>query len=79
MMNMTIWSALAEPNRLHIVELLREGAFTVGEIADRLQFLDASGLQPRFPSGRGMAFLHEVYRREPGILRPRILGQSSLP
>jgi DNA-binding transcriptional ArsR family regulator len=28
--------ALAEPNRLHIVELLREGPLTVGEIAKRL-------------------------------------------
>jgi DNA-binding transcriptional ArsR family regulator len=28
--------ALAEPNRLHIVELLRDGPLTVGEIADRL-------------------------------------------
>ncbi|MDR6224083.1 ArsR/SmtB family transcription factor [Desmospora profundinema] len=30
-------SALAEPNRLHMVELLREGPLTVGEIADRLK------------------------------------------
>ncbi|NOU88520.1 metalloregulator ArsR/SmtB family transcription factor [Paenibacillus sp. LMG 31460] len=30
------WSALAEPNRLHIVELLRGGPLTVGEIAERL-------------------------------------------
>jgi DNA-binding transcriptional ArsR family regulator len=35
-MNETVFSALAEPNRLHIVELLRSGPFTVGEIADRL-------------------------------------------
>ncbi|MCR8630301.1 ArsR/SmtB family transcription factor [Paenibacillus radicis (ex Xue et al. 2023)] len=35
-MNMTTLSALAEPNRMHIVELLREGPLTVGEIADRL-------------------------------------------
>jgi len=34
-MNSTL-SALAEPNRLHIVELLRDGPLTVGEIADRL-------------------------------------------
>ncbi|MBB3108813.1 DNA-binding transcriptional ArsR family regulator [Paenibacillus phyllosphaerae] len=32
----TTLSALAEPNRMHIVELLREGPLTVGEIADRL-------------------------------------------
>jgi DNA-binding transcriptional ArsR family regulator len=30
------FSALAEPNRLHIIELLREGPCSVGEIADRL-------------------------------------------
>lgn len=34
-MNKT-FSALAEPNRLHIIELLRDGPLTVGEIADRL-------------------------------------------
>jgi DNA-binding transcriptional ArsR family regulator len=33
---MTTLSALAEPNRLHIIELLREGPLTVGEIAERL-------------------------------------------
>ncbi|MCC3375395.1 helix-turn-helix transcriptional regulator [Cohnella sp. REN36] len=36
-MNTTTLSALAEPNRLHIVELLRDGPRPVGEIADRLQ------------------------------------------
>jgi DNA-binding transcriptional ArsR family regulator len=35
-MDMTTLSALAEPNRMNIVELLREGPLTVGEIADRL-------------------------------------------
>ncbi|MFK9092604.1 ArsR/SmtB family transcription factor [Bacillus salipaludis] len=34
--NMTTLSALSEPNRLNIVELLRDGPLTVGEIADRL-------------------------------------------
>ncbi|MFB9750083.1 ArsR/SmtB family transcription factor [Paenibacillus hodogayensis] len=29
-------SALAEPNRLHIVELLRDGPLSVGEVAERL-------------------------------------------
>jgi len=33
---MNTWSALAEPNRLHIVELLGGGPLTVGEIAERL-------------------------------------------
>ncbi len=30
-------SALAEPNRMAIVELLRDGPLTVGEIANRLE------------------------------------------
>ena len=32
----TLWTALTEPNRLHIVELLRDGPLTVGEITERL-------------------------------------------
>lgn len=32
----TALSALAEPNRMRIVELLRDGPLTVGEIADRV-------------------------------------------
>jgi len=36
-MNATTFSALAEPNRLNIVELLRDGPLPVGEIADRLE------------------------------------------
>jgi DNA-binding transcriptional ArsR family regulator len=35
-MDMTTLSALAEPNRMDIVELLRDGPLTVGEIANRL-------------------------------------------
>jgi DNA-binding transcriptional ArsR family regulator len=32
----TLWAALMEPNRFHIVELLRDGPLTVGGIAQRL-------------------------------------------
>jgi DNA-binding transcriptional ArsR family regulator len=32
----TLWTALAEPSRLHIVELLRDSPLTVGEITRRL-------------------------------------------
>jgi len=32
----TLWTALMEPNRFHIVELLRDGPLTVGEITLRL-------------------------------------------
>jgi len=35
-MDMTTLSALAEPKRMAIVELLRDGPLTVGEIADLL-------------------------------------------
>ncbi|NHN31459.1 ArsR/SmtB family transcription factor [Paenibacillus agricola] len=35
-MDMTTLGALAEPNRMDIVELLRDGSLTVGEIAVRL-------------------------------------------
>jgi DNA-binding transcriptional ArsR family regulator len=35
--DMTMFSALAEPNRMNIVELLRDGPLTVGEIALRLR------------------------------------------
>jgi DNA-binding transcriptional ArsR family regulator len=35
----TTLTALAEPNRLNIVELLRHGPLTVGEIAERLSLL----------------------------------------
>ena len=34
---LTTLNALAEPNRLHIVELLRDGPCSVGEIAERLR------------------------------------------
>ena len=33
----TLWTALTEPHRLHIVELLRDGPLTVGEITERLE------------------------------------------
>ena len=32
----TLWTALMEPNRFHMVELLRDGPLTVGEITQRL-------------------------------------------
>ena len=36
-MNTTTLSALAEPNRLRIIELLRDKPYAVGQIADRLR------------------------------------------
>lgn len=34
--NISTFGALSEPNRMNIVELLRQGPLTVGEIADKL-------------------------------------------
>lgn len=39
MTNLDVLGALAEPNRLRIVELLRDGPLPVGEIAERLSLL----------------------------------------
>jgi len=36
-MNLTIFSTLSEPNRLHILELLRNGPKSVNEIAGQLK------------------------------------------
>src|SRR5258706_9618236 len=33
----TVWTALTEPHRLQIVELLRDGPMTVGEITQQLE------------------------------------------
>lgn len=52
-MNTKILSALAEPSRLHIVEILRDRPLTVGEIADRLQIR-----QPQ--ASKHLRVLHEA-------------------
>jgi DNA-binding transcriptional ArsR family regulator len=49
----TILSALAEPNRLQIVELLRKGPLTVGEIADHIHIR-----QPK--ASKHLRVLHEA-------------------
>lgn len=70
-MNMTTLSALAEPNRLHIVELLREGPLSVGEITERiglrqpqvskhLRVLSDSGLVEVHPSAN-----RRIYNLQP--------------
>lgn len=52
-MNTITLNALAEPNRLQIIELLREGPLTVGEIADRLHLR-----QPQ--ASKHLKILHEA-------------------
>jgi DNA-binding transcriptional ArsR family regulator len=70
-MNTTILSALAEPNRLHIVELLREGPLTVGEIADRLRLRQPQASKHlRVLLDAGILELNAVANRRIYKLRP---------
>jgi DNA-binding transcriptional ArsR family regulator len=65
-MHTTLLTALAEPNRMRIVELLRDGPRPVGEIADRL------GLrQPQ-------ASKHLHVLNEAGIVSVRPVAQQRL-
>jgi DNA-binding transcriptional ArsR family regulator len=60
-MNSTTLSALAEPNRLHIVELLRDGPRTVGEIADQLRLRQPQvSKHLRVLSDAGLVEVHPV-------------------
>lgn len=52
-MKQTTLNALAEPNRLQMVELLREGPLTVNQIAERLQIR-----QPQ--TSKHLKILHEA-------------------
>lgn len=64
-------SALAEPNRLRIVELLREGPLTVGEIADRLQIRQPQASKHlRVLSAAGIVEVHPDANRRFYKLRP---------
>jgi DNA-binding transcriptional ArsR family regulator len=70
-MDTTIWSALAEPNRLHIVELLREGPLTVGEITDRLRLRQPQvSKHLRILLEAGIVELHAIANRRIYKLRP---------
>lgn len=69
-MNST-FSALSEPNRLHIVELLREGPLTVGEIANRLGLNQPqTSKHLRVLSDAGLVEVHAVTNRRYYKLRP---------
>jgi len=70
--NVTTLSALAEPNRLHIVELLREGPFTVGEIAERLGLRQPQvSKHLRVLSDSGLVEMHPSANRRIYNLRPQ--------
>lgn len=68
---MTTLTALAEPNRLHIVELLRDGPLTVGEIAERLRLQQPQvSKHLRVLSDSGLVEVHPSANRRIYKLRP---------
>ncbi|SDN42351.1 DNA-binding transcriptional regulator, ArsR family [Paenibacillus sp. yr247] len=74
-MNSTM-SALAEPNRLLIVELLRDGPLTVGEIADRLGLHQPQvSKHLRVLSDAGIVEVHPIANRRIYKLRPQPLQE----
>jgi DNA-binding transcriptional ArsR family regulator len=63
-MKSTSLSAIAEPNRLQIVELLRSGSLTVGEIAERLGLLQPQASKHlRILSDAGLVEVQAVANR----------------
>lgn len=69
---LTTLSALAEPNRLHIVELLRDGPRPVGEIAERLGLRQPQASKHlRVLSDAGFVEVHPVAQQRIYQLRPQ--------
>lgn len=69
---LTTLGALAEPNRLHIVELLRDGPRPVGEIADRLGLRQPQvSKHLRVLSDAGVVEVQPVAQRRIYHLRPQ--------
>ncbi|MFX3633171.1 MAG: ArsR/SmtB family transcription factor [Candidatus Pristimantibacillus sp.] len=70
-MNASVMSALAEPTRLQIVELLRDNPLTVGEIAERLQLRQPQASKHlRVLSEAGIIEVQAVANRRICKLRP---------
>lgn len=68
---LTTLGALAEPNRLHIVELLRDGPRPVGEIADRLGLRQPQvSKHLRVLNAAGVVEVHPVAQQRIYQLRP---------
>ncbi len=69
---LTTLGALAEPNRLHIVELLRDGPRSVGEIAERLRLRQPQvSKHLRVLSDAGFVEVHPVAQQRIYQLRPQ--------
>ncbi|PUA37094.1 ArsR family transcriptional regulator [Paenibacillus elgii] len=72
-MNST-FRTLAEPNRLHMVELLREGPLTVGEIANRHGLSQPQASKHlRALSAAGLVEVQAIANRRICKLRPQPL------
>jgi DNA-binding transcriptional ArsR family regulator len=75
-MNATTFGALAEPNRLDIVELLRDGPLTVGEITDHLKLNQPQASKHlRVLSAAGLVEVHPIANRRIYQLRPQSLKE----
>lgn len=69
---LTTLGALAESNRLHIVELLRDGPRSVGEIAERLKLRQPQvSKHLRVLSDAGFVEVHPVAQQRIYQLRPQ--------
>jgi DNA-binding transcriptional ArsR family regulator len=75
-MNTTILTALAEQNRLRIVELLRDGPRTVGEIAEQLGLRQPQvSKHLRVLSDAGLVEVYPAANRRIYKLRPQPLQE----
>lgn len=78
-MKTTMWSALAEPNRLQIVELLRSGPLSVGEITKRLGLRQPQASKHlRVLSDAGIVEVHAVANRRIYKLRHQAFQEMDL-
>ena len=76
---MATLSALAEPNRLHIVELLRDGPRPVGEIVGRLRLHQPQvSKHLRVLSDAGLVEMHPAAQRRIYKLRPQPLQELDI-
>lgn len=72
-------TALAEPNRLHIVELLRDGPRPVGEIVDELQLRQPQvSKHLRVLSSAGLVEVHPAAQQRIYKLRPQPLQEIDI-
>lgn len=75
-MNAQIFSALAEPNRLEIVDLLLEGPLPVGEIAEKLELNQPqTSKHLRVLSNAGLVEVQAAANRRIYKLRPEPLQE----